>query len=73
MVDSLFLMRVLLLIPVFYVVYWYIAGIPIVFGTFFALYKHQFRYLIYGVLVSIPVSYFGTVIYLLCCLTISIP
>ena len=63
----------ILLMPVFFMLHWHIAGIPIILGAMAALYKRTFRYVIYGIFLTLLVGYFGTLIYLLCCFKLSIP
>lgn len=58
---------VISIMPAFVVEFWYISFAPAFLGFAITLFRHQARWLIIGLLLSLPATFIGSLIVILTC------
>ncbi len=60
-----FMEFLIFLVPGFYLHYWYVALMPLFAGIGFGLYRKKWKYPLWGLLLTLPLSILGSALILL--------
>jgi len=62
-----------LLVLAFSLELYFLPLLPLIIGLGVSLYQRKLKPLLWGIVVYVAVSVIGTIIYLICCFTLSLP